>query len=219
MSKENYQVAQFHLQGWLLGFVVEDGYKIKSLRLATSEGEAQIKLSKEGRISLFRSAVKPGSWVEVVGERKLKPKNGEIKLKAYIVKPSVSPNQQREVAQVEAIQELPTPAKKIPLPSGVKATILVCKKSDCCKLGANKVCQALEEGLRDRGLDDQVTIKGTGCMKRCKAGPNIVMPDKTRYTRIDAKEIPEIIDKHFPDETISQELTAPRLEYETVRVR
>jgi hypothetical protein len=127
MSKENYQVAQFHLQGWLLGFVVEDGYKIKSLRLATSEGEAQIKLSKEGRISLFRSAVKPGSWVEVVGERKLKPKNGEIKLKAYIVKPSVSPNQEREVAQVEVIQELPTPAKKLPLPSGVKATILVCK--------------------------------------------------------------------------------------------
>ncbi|MFE1748227.1 (2Fe-2S) ferredoxin domain-containing protein [Coleofasciculus sp. H7-2] len=218
MSKFKHNISEFRLEGWLLGFVMEDGYKIKYLRLATSEGECQIKLAKEARISLFRSAVTPGTWVEVFGETKLKLKSGEVKQKAYLVKPGVPPSQFQEVAQVEAIQETPAPAKKLPLPSGVKATILVCKKSDCCKLGANKVCQALEEGLRDRGLDNQVTIKGTGCMKRCKAGPNIVMPDKTRYTRIDATEIPDIIDKHFPDEMISQ-LTAPRLECETVRVR
>jgi (2Fe-2S) ferredoxin len=41
-------------------------------------------------------------------------------------------------------------------------------------------------------------------MKQCKAGPNVVMPDKTRYTRIGAEEIPDIIDKHFPNQTVSQ---------------
>ncbi|MBD1881504.1 (2Fe-2S) ferredoxin domain-containing protein [Coleofasciculus sp. FACHB-64] len=219
MSKFKQNNSEFRLEGWLLGFVIEDGYKIKYLRLATSEGECQIKLAKEARISLFRSGVTPGTWVEVFGETKLKLKSGEVKQKAYLVKPGVPPSQLQGVTQVEEIQELPRPAKKLPLPSGVKATILVCKKSDCCKLGANKVCQALEEGLRDRGLDDQVTIKGTGCMKRCKSGPNIVMPDKTRYTRINATEIPEIIDKHFPDEMVSEELIAPRLECETARVR
>ncbi|MEW5858224.1 MAG: (2Fe-2S) ferredoxin domain-containing protein, partial [Cyanobacteriota bacterium] len=151
MSKFKQNNSEFRLEGWLLGFVLEDGYKIKYLRLATSEGECQIKLAKEARISLFRSGVAPGNWVEVFGETKLKLKSGEVKQKAYLVKPGVPPSQFQEVTQVEEIQELPRPAKKLPLPSGVKATILVCKKSDCCKLGANKVCQALEEGLRDRG--------------------------------------------------------------------
>lgn len=57
--------------------------------------------------------------------------------------------------------------------------------------------EALEQALRDRQLTDQVSIQFTGCMKRCKAGPNIVMPDKTRYSRISAHEVPEIIDRHF----------------------
>jgi len=35
-------------------------------------------------------------------------------------------------------------------------------------------------------------------MKQCKAGPNLVMPNKTRYSRIAASEIPKIIDQHFP---------------------
>jgi (2Fe-2S) ferredoxin len=50
--------------------------------------------------------------------------------------------------------------------------------------------------LSDRDLT-QVTIKGTGCMKQCKAGPNIVMPDKTRYSRIRPQDIPNLVDKHF----------------------
>lgn len=49
------------------------------------------------------------------------------------------------------------------------ATILMCQKSDCMKRGGKAVCQALQETLSDRGLQNQVTIKGTGCMKQCKA--------------------------------------------------
>ena len=73
----------------------------------------------------------------------------------------------------------------------------MCQKSDCCKRGAKQVCQALEKGLCDRGLEGEVTIKGTGCMKDCKAGPNVII-NKTRYSRIDATEVPDIINKHFP---------------------
>ena len=71
------------------------------------------------------------------------------------------------------------------------------------KRGGTGVCKALDESLRDRGLSGTVTIKGTGCMKDCKAGPNIVMPDKTRYSRIDADDIPAVIEKHFPAKTMS----------------
>ncbi|MDJ0557084.1 MAG: (2Fe-2S) ferredoxin domain-containing protein [Microcoleaceae cyanobacterium MO_207.B10] len=79
-----------------------------------------------------------------------------------------------------------------------KAHILVCQKSDCQKRGASKVCKALSETLSDRGLEDQVTIKKTGCLKKCKAGPNLViMPNKARYSRIKSAEIPDVIEKHF----------------------
>ncbi|MGA7936768.1 MAG: (2Fe-2S) ferredoxin domain-containing protein, partial [Kovacikia sp.] len=45
---------------------------------------------------------------------------------------------------------------------------------------------------------EQVTIRGTGCMKDCKAGPNlVVMPGKCRYSRVTPQEIPELLAKHF----------------------
>ena len=56
----------------------------------------------------------------------------------------------------------------------------------------------MQAALEIRGLSEQVSIKGTGCLKDCKAGPNIVMmPDKKRYTRVEATQIPALIDKHF----------------------
>ena len=79
-----------------------------------------------------------------------------------------------------------------------KAQILVCQKSDCQKRGAGKVCKVLSEVLSDRGLEEHVTIKKTGCLKKCKAGPNLViMPNKARYSRISSAEIPDVIEKHF----------------------
>ncbi len=77
-------------------------------------------------------------------------------------------------------------------------TILVCQKSDCCKRGGNALVRTLRSELAERGLTEQVKICGTGCMKRCKAGPNLVMPDKTRYTRIQASEVSNLLDQHFP---------------------
>lgn len=185
MGKKNCQVTEFCLEGQFVGFVLEDDYKIKLLRLETAEGESWIKLSKEARAGLGQVLL-PGSWIEVSGERKLNAETGRAKLKAYKIKLKASGQMPRVVSEAKAAQ----PKKK-------PACILVCQKSDCCKRGAMEVSQALAEGLRDRNLETEVIVKGTGCMKHCKAGPNIVMPDKTAYRRIDAPEVPEILDKHF----------------------
>ena len=181
------QKSEFRLEGRLLGFVVEDGCKIKQMKLATAQGEVMLKLTKEARASLYSQLLMLGDWVEVIGEKKLD--EAQLKVKVYQV---LSKTPTRVTAESPEI--VSSPQEK---PAKAQACILVCQKSDCCKLGAKQVCQALEEGLRDRGLAGEVTIKGTGCMKQCKAGPNIVMPDKTRYRRIDVQEIPELLDKHF----------------------
>lgn len=199
MGKTKYdQLLEFTLEGRFLGFDLEDGYKFKRIRVATHDGEACIKLSKESRASVVSAFVSegkvlnPGDWIRITGEKKLDSKTGLPKLKASAIYPA-QPGETGPAAPAKA-----TPAKG-------KATILVCQKSDCMKRGGRALCQALESELSDRGLTDQVTIKGTGCMKHCKAGPNmVVMPDKTRYSRIHPETVSTILDEHFPTQPQSQ---------------
>ena len=207
------QVSEFSLEGEILSLIIEDGYKLKYLRICSDHGiEFLVKLCKELRESLS-SVLTPGLRVQVAGEKQLNSKNGKLKLKAYSLKLSGSNNgasQPLELANAPvAFVTSPGAIDNKSIPSGTasktavtstktKAKILVCQKSDCQKRGGAAVCKALENALNARGLEGQVTVQGTGCLKQCKAGPNIVlMPDKTRYSRIKPAEISAIIDKHF----------------------
>jgi NADH:ubiquinone oxidoreductase subunit E len=115
-----------------------------------------------------------GTWLQIVGTKKYSSKTGEFRLKAE---------------RVMTAREKITPAKK--------ATILMCQKSDCMKRGGKQLCQALIQQLSDRALDESVNIKATGCMKNCKGAPNIIMPDKTRYSGVKAVQVSALLDKHF----------------------
>lgn len=211
MSKYS-QTVDFNLEGRFLGFVAEEGYKLKLIRLATSTGEHQVKIPKELRSFLYRTLV-PGEWIQVSGHQKFEPAKGRVKLKADRIMPIASGqvgssatvgggNSQTGIVPVQFVQQQHRAVGEAgsvrPAPTTRQATILVCQKSDCCKRGGNAVIQALQSELADRGLAEQVTIRGTGCMKQCKAGPNVVMPDKSRYTRIRSEEVSALVDKHFP---------------------
>ncbi len=175
MSNYNTDVTEFCLEGRFLDFVIKDGHKLKGLRLATASGECYVKLAKHLRAK-FDWRLAPGTWLEIVGEKKYDFQTGEVKLKAL----QVMANNTTSKAK----------------PQAAKATILICQKSDCAKRGSKAVCQALESALSDRGLE-QVSIISTGCMKNCKAGPNLVMPDKSRHTHVKIAEVPTLIDKHL----------------------
>ncbi|WP_373538032.1 ferredoxin [Microcoleus sp.] len=222
MYKSGKQVSEFNLEGEILSLVIEDGCKLKYLRISTARKvEYLVKLRKELR-SFLAPVLTPGLRVKVVGEQELNLKNGKIKLKARSLTLAGGnkdrlPDQQgftgvpdeivtsddrailfegfangkTEVSPPEADRTVKARAK-------TQTKILVCQKSDCQKRGAATVCKALENALNARGLEEEVTVQGTGCLKQCKAGPNIVvMPDKTRYSRIAPAEVPAIIDKHF----------------------
>ncbi|MBH8576727.1 (2Fe-2S) ferredoxin domain-containing protein [Nostocaceae cyanobacterium CENA369] len=210
------EISEFCLEGRFIDFVIKDGYKLKGLLLGTSEGECYVKLAKHLRAN-FDWKLPPGTWLQVVGQKKHDLKKGEVTFKAERVMAARS--EMERVATTTPVLEPPAVDNVKAKPAKTKATILVCQKSDCMKRGGKAVCQALEASLSDRGLEDQVTIKGIGCMKNCKAGPNIVMPDKTRYSRIGAAQVPEIMDKHFADKGLEQlpenpiqvEISIPRL--------
>ncbi|QLE54326.1 (2Fe-2S) ferredoxin domain-containing protein [Nostoc sp. TCL26-01] len=183
------EVSAFCLEGRFREFVIKDGYKLKGFILNTADGECYVKLAKNLRFT-FDWRLPPGTWLQVVGQKKYDAKTGEVTLKAERVMAASGETQLQPSPIIEHTQ---TKSNK------TKAAILVCQKSDCMKRGGKALCQALEAALSDRGLEDQVTIKGTGCMKNCKAGPNLVMPDKTRYTHIQASQVPAIMNKHFAD--------------------
>ncbi|MEH2348244.1 MAG: (2Fe-2S) ferredoxin domain-containing protein [Nostoc sp.] len=192
--------SEFCLEGRFINFVIKDGYKLKGLILGTHEGESYIKLAKHLRAA-FDLRLPPGTWLEVVGYKKHDLKDGTVTLKAERVMAARS--EMGRVETIAPVQEPPSIDHVKVKPAKAKATILVCQKSDCMKRGGKAVCQALEAALSDRGLEDQVTIKGTGCMKNCKAGPNLVMPDKTRHSRIQAAQVPALMNQHFGDKNLS----------------
>jgi len=172
MSKLNKkQVTNFAIDGSLIAFVFKDT-QIKGLRLQTDAGECYIKLAKHLRANC--DLLPPGTQLQVTGEKKLDIA-GEVKLKAL---------------------QLLTETQETKIAPRTVSTILVCQKSDCLKRGGKEICQVIAATLSDRAMSEQVKIKGTGCMKNCKAGPNLVMPDKTRYSRVKASQIPGLIDKH-----------------------
>ena len=184
MSKSNHQADTWNLEGRFLGFVFEDD-KPKRLQLAAANGEYSIKLAKALRASVVPSLL-PGDWIQVWGEKKTSHNTDTAKLKAYKIS---------KAAPGQSETTLPAVSKK----PASSATILICQKSDCVKRGSKGVCRALETALNDRDLTAQITIRSTGCMKHCKAGPNLIfMPEKTRYSNVSAHDAAVLIDEQFP---------------------
>ena len=217
MSKFKKHQKKFSLEGQIQEVTIKDGYKLKYVHVETPAGNNYVvRVAKRLRRN-FSSVLIPGLGVKMTGEMAVCKKTGEEELKAYSIIPYFSKNAaehcknqtfgllensssqliERKLPETEQIKSQKVTGSSAKC-AGKKAQILVCQKSDCQKRGAGKVCQALSEALSDRGLQDQVTIKKTGCLKECKAGPNmIVMPNKAKYSRISLAQIPGVIEKHF----------------------
>lgn len=195
MSKKH-KIDQKSKLSILEGRVVKwlDRIQYKQFLLATSQGEVQVKLSKALRHSLITIADREnllGAWVKVSGSYR---QDGEYKAENLLVQDSsnnLSSNLSRGLADVP-----PQPQQSSP---STPACILVCGKSSCQRRGAGAVIASLQEIVSDRGLDTQVKIKITGCLKKCKQGVNLVfLPDKTAYTQVKPIQVSSLITKHFP---------------------
>jgi (2Fe-2S) ferredoxin len=78
----------------------------------------------------------------------------------------------------------------------IQQKILICQGSDCLKRGSQRISQELQSQLKQQGLDQQVAICSTGCLKNCKQGVNlIVMPEKRKYCQVQLQQIGTIIER------------------------
>ncbi|MEB3343805.1 (2Fe-2S) ferredoxin domain-containing protein [Okeania sp.] len=211
MSKFKY-LKKFSLEGKIQEVTIKDGYKLKYIHVETPAGNNYVvKVAKHLRRN-FSSVLIPGLEVKITGEMAVCKKTGEEELKAFEIIPDF-----QNLPLLKSGEDVFSPIRDLTLPktkdivsksekvtgdntkfANKKAQILICKKSDCQKRGAEEICQALSQALFDKNLQEKVIIKKTGCLKKCKAGPNIiVMPSKAKYSRVSSAEIPGVIEKHF----------------------
>lgn len=72
--------------------------------------------------------------------------------------------------------------------------ILVCAGTGCASSGALPIIDILKEEIKRQGLENTVSIIGTGCQGFCEKGPTLVIePQHVLYTRVQVEDIAEIV--------------------------
>ncbi|MDJ0692289.1 MAG: (2Fe-2S) ferredoxin domain-containing protein [Xenococcaceae cyanobacterium MO_188.B32] len=189
MTKSKSLATDFNFKGKLVTAVFKKYDRVKYLKLATEQQVYWIKVAKSIREDIA-PIVSPEAELIVRGTKKQKLKTGKVEYKADYIELVASSNHSNGQIIVPEVSNLSSPENKVK----AKAKVLVCKKSSCWKKGGREVCQVLENICHDRSIE----VKTTGCLKQCKKGPNLVMlPDKTRYSRVKPQQIPSLVEKHL----------------------
>ncbi len=72
--------------------------------------------------------------------------------------------------------------------------ILVCAGTGCASSGALPIIDILKEEIKRQGLEETVSVVGTGCQGFCEKGPTLVIePQNILYTRVTGDDVAEII--------------------------
>lgn len=80
-------------------------------------------------------------------------------------------------------------------------TIYVCSNpSGCLQCGSDKLLKALQEAVRERGLEDQVGVLPSGCQDACSSGPSITIePGGHQYGRIRPRDADRVLADYLPE--------------------
>ncbi|MFO8006722.1 MAG: NADH-ubiquinone oxidoreductase-F iron-sulfur binding region domain-containing protein [Candidatus Brocadiia bacterium] len=77
-----------------------------------------------------------------------------------------------------------------------RAVVTICGGTGCSAFGSGDVQQAFEAEIQRRGLQDEVSVKRTGCHGFCEKGPVVVLlPSKVFYPNVQVEDVPEIVEK------------------------
>jgi NADH:ubiquinone oxidoreductase subunit F (NADH-binding)/(2Fe-2S) ferredoxin len=88
-------------------------------------------------------------------------------------------------------QELHTMAEKA---KGNQATckhkIGICCGAGCISIGAEDLLKKMQEDIKDRGMENEVSVVPTGCMGPCNQGPLVkYLPVNTIYQKVNAESV------------------------------
>jgi (2Fe-2S) ferredoxin len=71
-------------------------------------------------------------------------------------------------------------------------------KGSCGPKGAEELVDRLKSLLRERGLDGQIMVNRTSCLKHCSRGVTVaVQPDNVWYAKVGLDDLEEICASHL----------------------
>ncbi len=174
-------VSEFTIMGRLEDFVVNSHGCVKHLYLSTPEEDYSIVVAKEQK-NVLNKYLKPGCYLKVTGMRKYKLHQQKVEYKAYRL----------ELLPKQAI------TKTVTITTKPKAKVLICQSSTCWQKGGKAAYETLQTELQAKGMTNEVEIVTTGCLKQCKQAPNLViMPGRNCYSRVQPKQVSQLIVKHL----------------------
>ncbi len=177
-------------QGISLEAVRAEGSSSSSLTQALSTHEPvphQILLSKDLRRMMYRYLA-PQDWVRVVGKQTLNQRNGQLEWKAAEIS-------KLSACQVNRLKPEMISPQRANAPQSVRAAraaravrVLICQESGCRQRGSLLVRDAVTHIITEAKGSSKIAVQSTGCMKRCKLGPNMVMLPGGSYSQVTAEE-------------------------------
>ncbi|NLJ98088.1 MAG: NADH-quinone oxidoreductase subunit NuoF [Tissierellia bacterium] len=85
--------------------------------------------------------------------------------------------------------------------------VLICGGPGCHSANAEDIKVALEEKIKEKGLDKEVKVSLAGCFGLCETGPNIeIYPEGIFYCHVGVEDVDEIVEKHLLNGEIVERL-------------
>ena len=89
----------------------------------------------------------------------------------------------------------------------VRSHILVCGGTGCHSNNSAAIKKEFETLIKERGLESDVAVVGTGCFGLCAAGPIVIVyPEGAFYSGIKVEDVAEIVDEHIVKGRLVQRL-------------
>ncbi len=80
----------------------------------------------------------------------------------------------------------------------IRSHVLICGGTGCTSSGSAKLQEAFAQQLEANGLAEEVKIVQTGCFGLCALGPVVIVyPEGTFYSRVEEKDVEEIVTEHL----------------------
>ena len=171
-------VSEFTIVGRLEDFTMSSKGRVKYLSLSTPDADYQIAVAKSPK-NLLGEHLKSGCHLKVTGMRKYKLHQEQVEYRAY---------------KIELLSE--PSSTKTAIARKAKTRILVCQGSSCSKKGSQAICKSLQTELKTKGIANEVEIKTTGCMKRCKQAPCLTMPVRNNCSRVQP-QVSKLVSKYL----------------------
>ena len=88
-----------------------------------------------------------------------------------------------------------------------KRHIVLCGGTGCLSSHSDEIKARFDEVLKEKGLDDQVTVNIVGCFGFCSQGPFVkIYPEDTLYRMVNIKDVEEIVETDIIGKQIVERL-------------